>query len=125
MLWTINHLSANCGQIGVDTCCCSFVTNICKPAFKMTPCVNVLSITCNFLGLLGEAMEAILCCREMDLELVVLNYAYAECLCKMPMCNVTFIGKHKYYQTTQAQNPLDYLFPLCNFGLKRAYLISQ
>ena len=23
----------------------------------------------------------------------------------MPMCNVTFIGINKYYQTAQAQNP--------------------
>jgi len=64
----------------------------------------------------------------MDLELCVfLKYANAKCLCKMPMCNVTFIGKHKYYQMAQSNdtNTKTFELPIVQFGLMIAYLISQ
>jgi len=64
----------------------------------------------------------------MDLELcVLLKYANAECLSRMPMCNVTFIGKHKHSQSAQPNdtNSKTFELPIVHFGLMLAYLISQ
>ena len=92
MLGSVNHFSADCGQIGVDTCFCSFAMNICKPVFEMplvSMCLPALAVSLvRFLRLLGEATEALLSCREMDLEFCVflsmlMQNAYAKCLCAM------------------------------------------
>ena len=48
----------------------------------------------------------------MGLELCVLKYANAECLCKMTMCNVTFIGKHNHRQSAQLNDTNSKTFEL-------------
>jgi len=57
------------------------------------------SLVC-FLGLLGEAMEELLQRNGFG----ALCFEICKCRMLMPMCNITFIGKHKYYHAAQSNS---------------------